>query len=130
MPSIATLESFLATVEAGQAVEAIRRFYAEHATMRENQSEPRGGKPVLLQHEERAQASVVNARARCVRPCLVDGDIVVVRWVFEYETRSGQPVRFEELAYQRWEGELIAEEQFFYDPAQFNARPAQAGASS
>ena len=24
----------------------------------------------------------------------------------------------EELAYQRWEGERIAEEQFFYDPAQ------------
>jgi hypothetical protein len=24
----------------------------------------------------------------------------------------------EELAYQRWEGERIAEERFFYDPAQ------------
>jgi hypothetical protein len=24
----------------------------------------------------------------------------------------------EELAYQRWEGERIVEEQFFYDPAQ------------
>ncbi len=24
----------------------------------------------------------------------------------------------EELAWQRWEGERIAEEQFFYDPAQ------------
>jgi hypothetical protein len=24
----------------------------------------------------------------------------------------------EELAYQRWEGERIAEEKFFYDPAQ------------
>jgi hypothetical protein len=26
--------------------------------------------------------------------------------------------RIEELAYQRWEGERIAEETFFYDPAQ------------
>jgi hypothetical protein len=26
--------------------------------------------------------------------------------------------RMEELAYQRWDGERIAEEQFFYDPAQ------------
>jgi hypothetical protein len=25
----------------------------------------------------------------------------------------------EELAYQRWDGERIAQEQFFYDPAQF-----------
>jgi hypothetical protein len=28
-------------------------------------------------------------------------------------------MRFEELAYQRWEGNLMVEEQFFYDPAQF-----------
>jgi hypothetical protein len=28
-------------------------------------------------------------------------------------------VRFEELAYQRWEGEQIVQEQFFYDPVQF-----------
>jgi hypothetical protein len=27
-------------------------------------------------------------------------------------------VRFEELAHQRWEGELMAEARFFYDPAQ------------
>ena len=27
--------------------------------------------------------------------------------------------RMEELAYQRWDGERIAQEQFFYDPAQF-----------
>ena len=26
----------------------------------------------------------------------------------------------EELAYQRWEGERIVQEQFFYDPKQFN----------
>jgi hypothetical protein len=28
----------------------------------------------------------------------------------------------EELAYQRWEGERVAEEQFFYDPAQRTPR--------
>jgi ketosteroid isomerase-like protein len=122
MPSPTVIDLFLQTVEAGQAVEAIRRFYAEHATMQENQSEPRRGKAALLRHEERAQAAALNPRARCLRPVLVEGDIVVIRWVFEYETRSGQSVRFEELAYQRWEGEFIAEEQFFYDPAQFTPR--------
>ena len=34
----------------------------------------------------------------------------------------------EELAYQRWEGERIAEETFFYDPAQLAAvQPTAAG---
>ena len=31
---------------------------------------------------------------------------------------DGRATRLEELADQRWEGEKIAEEQFFYDPAQ------------
>ena len=30
----------------------------------------------------------------------------------------GTVTRLEELAWQRWEGERIAQEQFFYDPAQ------------
>ena len=36
----------------------------------------------------------------------------------EFEWTDGSVTRMEELAYQRWEGECIAEEQFFYDPAQ------------
>jgi hypothetical protein len=57
-----------------------------------------------------------------VRPVFVDGDRVVIRWIFEFEWRDGTYTRMEELAYQRWEGECIAEEQFFYDPAQRTPR--------
>ena len=46
------------------------------------------------------------------------GDRVVVRWIFEFEWLDGTFTRMEELAYQRWAGERIVEEQFFYDPAQ------------
>ena len=35
-------------------------------------------------------------------------------------------MEMEELAYQRWEGECIAEETFFYDPAQRVPKPAGA----
>ena len=48
----------------------------------------------------------------------VDGDKVVIRWVFRFEWLDGTITQMEELAYQRWEGERIAEETFFYDPAQ------------
>jgi hypothetical protein len=41
-----------------------------------------------------------------------DGRIVEFHWL------DGSTTRMEELAYQRWEGERIVEEQFFYDPAQ------------
>ena len=36
----------------------------------------------------------------------------------EFVWQDGSRTRMEELAYQRWEGERIAEETFFYDPAQ------------
>jgi hypothetical protein len=48
----------------------------------------------------------------------VNGDHVVIRWVFDFRFRNGRTMRMEELAWQRWQGDRIAEEEFFYDPAQ------------
>ena len=48
----------------------------------------------------------------------MSGDLTVVRWIFEFETLDGARMRMEELAYQRWEADQIAEERFFYDPRQ------------
>ena len=119
MPSLNTVERFVAMVEAGQGVEALKQFYSEHASMQENEAAPRVGKEALLKFEHAAQASVTNLKSTCIRPVLVSGNVAVIRWIFEYSTKAGRAVRFEELAYQRWENELIIQEQFFYDPAQF-----------
>jgi len=119
MPSLKTVESFVGLVEGGRTVEAMVRYYAEGATMQENAAAPRVGKSALIEHEERALASISSMKAICVRPIFVSGDFVVLRWVFEIEDKKGKTVRFEELAHQRWEGEFMAEERFFYDPAQF-----------
>ena len=54
-----------------------------------------------------------------MRPAFLNGDHVVIRWIFEFTWKDGSTGRIEELAYQRWEGERIAQEQFFYDPSQF-----------
>ena len=53
---------------------------------------------------------------------VVDGDLTVIRWIFEFDWLAGGTTRMEELAYQRWQGERIVEEQFFYDPAQLVPR--------
>jgi len=119
MPTPEHVDAFIALVESGRTLEAMERFYAEHATMRENQSPPRVGKAALLDHERRALAGIARLTATCVRPVLLAGDTVVIRWVFEIEDRQGRTMRFEELAHQRWDGPWMVEEQFFYDPAQF-----------
>jgi hypothetical protein len=68
--------------------------------------------------EEDALALVTSLKAACIRPVFFSGDFVVIRGVFEIQDKMGKTVRFEELVHQRWEGELMVEELFFYDPAQ------------
>jgi GNAT superfamily N-acetyltransferase len=118
MPSPETLERFIAKVETNQHAEAIEQFYTADASMQENGQEPRRGREALAANERKVLARMKSVRSRCVRPVLVSGDIVVVRWIFEFETLDGGAMRMEELAWQRWEGERIAEERFFYDPKQ------------
>ncbi len=118
MPSAAALERFIARVEENAHAEAIEEFYTESSTMRENRSDPRVGRDRNVANERAVLARAKSVRSRCVRPALVNGDHVVIRWVFEFDWLDGTSTRMEELAWQRWEGERIAEEEFFYDPAQ------------
>lgn len=123
MPLHDTLERFIARVESGAHVEAIAEFYAEHASMQENQSAPRRGRAQLMDGEAAVLARMKSVQSACVRPVLVNGDTVVVRWRFRFERLDGRVSEMEELAWQRWEGERIVEERFFYDPAQLQPRP-------
>jgi ketosteroid isomerase-like protein len=118
MPTPVTLERFVAMVESNAHAEACEQFYTEHATMQENQGEPRVGRAVHVANERQVMARAESVTSTCVRPVLVDGDHVVIRWIFHFVWRDGTVTHMEELAWQRWEGERIAEETFFYDPAQ------------
>lgn len=126
MPTHDTLERFIARVESNAHVEAIAEFYAEHASMQENQQAPRRGRAQLMAGEAAVLARMKSVQSTCVRPVLVSGDTVVVRWRFRFERLDGRVTEMEELAWQRWDGERIAEEQFFYDPAQLQPRPPEA----
>jgi hypothetical protein len=118
MPSPDTLERFIRRVEDNAHVQAVEEFYTEDSSMRENQGEARVGRDLHVAGEKRVFARAKAVRSLCIRPVLVAGDLVVIRWIFEFDWLDGTTTRMEELAYQRWQGERIAEEQFFYDPAQ------------
>ncbi len=118
MPSLATLENFIACVESNAHVKAIEDFYANDSSMQENQQPPRVGRLANMAREQATLDRMASVQSRCVRPVFIQGDHVVIRWVFDFETRQGQKLRIEELAWQRWEGEKIMEETFFYDPKQ------------
>ena len=116
MPSPEVLERFIARVESNHHAEAIEEFYTADASMQENDAAPRVGRDALVANERKVLARMKSVKSTCVRPVFVSGDRVVVRWIFEFETLDGRAIHMEELAYQRWEGDRVAEEKFFYDP--------------
>ena len=118
MPTPETLQRFIARVEQNAHAEAIEEFYTPDASMQENQMPPRIGRDLLVAHERKVLARAKSVKSTCVRPVFVHDEHVVIRWIFEFVWLDGSASRIEELAYQRWEGERIAQETFFYDPVQ------------
>jgi hypothetical protein len=118
VPSHETVEAFIEMVEAGKYDLAIERFYAQDASMQENLDAPRRGRSVLVEGERKVTARFREIRARCVRPVWIEGDHVVVRWQFEFVDKAGNTRALDELATQRWDGQRVAEERFYYEPAQ------------
>jgi hypothetical protein len=117
MPTHARLQAFVAMVEAGKYAEAIREFYTPDATMQENLGAIRAGCDAFAAAEDK----VLETTAITTRPgttFLVDGDRAAVHWIFDIVRPDGQAFTLDELAYQLWRGDRIAQERFYYDPAQ------------
>jgi len=125
MPTPETVDRFVARVEQNAHTEAIGEFYTPDASMQENQAPPRRGRDALMAGESKVMARAKSLTSECVRPVFISGDKVVIRWIFNFVWADGSTTRMEELAYQRWEGDRIAEETFFYDPAQRTPVSAQ-----
>lgn len=123
MPTLETLERFIARVESNAHAEAIEEFYTVDSSMRENQNAPRVGRDAHVANERRVFARAKSVTSTCVRPVFLSGDHVVIHWIFDFEWLDGTRTHMEEVARQRWEGERVAEETFFYDPAQRVPKP-------
>lgn len=118
MPSRQAIDAFTAQVVSGDHVGAIRDWYAEDASMQENQGEPRLGRQVLIDGEAKVMASIDSVQTELLAPPLVDGDTVVIRWRFTFTRKGVEGRPLEEIAWQTWKGDKIWRETFFYDPAQ------------
>jgi hypothetical protein len=120
MPSLSTLHAFADTVESSDHVGAIEKFYAPDAVTRENDQPPIVGRDVLAEKERRVLASVASVKTTRLGPLLLDGDHSAIRWRFEFIAKDGSKRAIEEVAWQRWRGEKLIEEHFFFDPGMIN----------
>jgi hypothetical protein len=101
MPTPDTLERFIRRVEDNAHAEAVEEFYTEHASIQENFEPPRVGREVHVANERRVMARARTVHSRCVQPVFVNGDHVVIRWIFTFDWHDGTRTHMEELAYQR-----------------------------
>ena len=67
--------------EQGKFLEAIQEFYAEDATMQENNQPPRVGLAALLENERRALASLQEIRVNRADSFIVDR-ASAINWVY------------------------------------------------
>jgi ketosteroid isomerase-like protein len=121
MPTRERVREFIALVERGDYVRAIEDFYHPDACMQENGQPPRVGRQALVEHERAVLAGLAAMRTRRVETFFVDGDRVVINWVFEMTGRDGKVRTLDEIALQLWHGDRIAVERFYYDPAQLRS---------
>jgi ketosteroid isomerase-like protein len=117
MPSGTQVRSFIAAVVGGDHVGAIRGYYHDDATMQENNQPPRCGIDTLMVHEEKALARLKTMHTHPPKALVVDGDQVVIHWVFDATDEADVTRRLEELSFQQWRGDRIQTERFFYDTA-------------
>jgi hypothetical protein len=118
MPTIERVKAFVAMVEAGKYVEAIREFYTADGSMQENLGPVRAGRDALAAGEEKVLSSVKGITTQPGTTFVIDGDRVAVNWRFNIVQADGKGYLLDELAWQLWRGDRIAQERFYYDPAQ------------
>jgi len=116
MPSQTRVKELISYVEQGRFLEAYREFYHEDVAIQENSGEPRLGLAASLEHETQLLAVVVSFDKICAKSFLVDGDRVAIRWNFDATLTEDRSMQRDEIAYQRWDGDKIVCEQYFYDP--------------
>ncbi|WP_350284731.1 nuclear transport factor 2 family protein [uncultured Croceitalea sp.] len=119
MPTKESIENFIKAVEECPHDQVIESFYATDASIQENHNEPRTGLENLMKNERKMLRKAKKVTSECIRPFFHSDDIVVIRWKFHFEWLDGSTTKIEEVAYQKWKGEKIHREQFFYDPKQF-----------
>jgi ketosteroid isomerase-like protein len=124
MPSRERVQALIDLVERGRYIEALESFYHDDASMQENLDPQRQGLDMLIKGERRVIAAHRDVRTRPVEAFMVEGDRVLINWIFDFVDRDGCAFTLDELAFQLWRGERIITERFYYDPAQRGRKSA------
>ena len=117
MPSKQRVMDLVDRVQRGDLLGAFEEFYADDVVMRENTQPPTVGKAANREREETFVGSIRQIHENRADSVVVDGDRVAINWRAEYTLGDGNRYRFDQVAYQTWDGDHIVDERFYYDSA-------------
>ena len=101
----------------GKAMDAFEKFYHDDVTMIESTGEVRKGKAANREFEQNWFEGIKEKHGGGVNAITSDeanGVTMVETWV-DCTFKDGNRVKMEEVARQKWEGDQIIEERFYYN---------------
>lgn len=115
MPSKSTVQDLVDLVLSGKILESFDKYYADNVSMQENHNPPTVGKAANRTREEKFIGSIKEFHGASTPEIVVDGDNSVIHWIMDYTNTDGVKVHFDQLAHQKWEGDKVVFEKFYYD---------------
>ena len=107
-------------IKGGKILDGFNKHYAGNVSMRENRNPPAVGKAANLEREKQFLASVKEWKSLNIAAVAVSEEgpgagTSFIEYDFDFVNTDGQPVHYEQVSVQRWQGGKIVEERFYYD---------------
>ena len=111
-------EEMYQMVTSGQALEAFEKFYHDNCSMFEATGEVREGKAASREFEQNFYNSIKEYHGGGVHAITSDEEnaITMVEAWMEVTFQDDSRIKMEEIARQKWQGDQIIEERFYYNP--------------
>lgn len=103
-------------IDSGQAMEAFEKFYADNVKMIEANGDTREGKDKNREFQKEWFSSVQDMHGAGVNSITSNEDqgVTMVESWMDVSFKDGSRMKMEEVARQKWEGDKIVEERFYY----------------
>ena len=116
MPTRSQVAQLVRLVETNRILDAIDEFYDDNVSMQDNHNPPVVGKDANRERE-RAFFGGITVHGNRALSIAIDGDQVVIHWLFEFTGGDGKRYRLDQLSQQRWKNGRVVQERFYYDSA-------------
>ncbi len=97
----------------GKALEAFDKYYADDCLMQEGDAEPTIGKESNREREQDFFSKITEFRDARVKSVSIGDDTSAVEWHFDYTHADWGPVKYDQVAVQRWRDGKIVSERFY-----------------